>query len=50
MSFKINLDSLFDGSLGFDLRDREEYKIRLETCHKASEKLILEIKNKSNEI
>lgn len=50
MSFKINLDSLFDGSLGFDLRDREEYKIRLETCLKASEKLILEIKNRSNEI
>ena len=50
MNTSINLDCFFDGTLGYDFRTTEEYRKNLEKCQKASEKLILEVKNKSNEV
>ena len=50
MTISIDLNCFFDGTLGYDLRSTEEYKKNLDKCQKASEKLILEIKEKSNEI
>jgi glucose-6-phosphate isomerase len=49
MKTKIDLDCFFDGTLGYDLRSVEKYKKNLDKCQEASEKLILEIKEKSNE-
>jgi len=50
MNLSIDLSCFFDGSLGYDLKSTEDYKKNLEICNLASEKLILEIKNKNNEI
>jgi glucose-6-phosphate isomerase len=50
MTISIDLNCFFDSTLGYDLRSTEEYKKNLDKCQKASEKLILEIKEKSNEI
>jgi glucose-6-phosphate isomerase len=50
MSLNINLNFFFDPSFGCNLKSTEEYKKNLDKCCKASEKLILEIKEKSNEI
>jgi glucose-6-phosphate isomerase len=50
MNTSVDLNFFFDGSLGYDLRSKEEYKKNLNKCQVASEKLIFEIKEKSNEI
>ena len=50
MNTSVDLNFFFDGSLGYDLRSKEEYKKNLNKCQVASEKLIFEIKKKSNEI
>ena len=50
MNTSINLDCFFDGTLGYDFRSSEKYKKNLDKCQKASEKLILEVKKKSNEV
>ena len=50
MNISIDLNSFFDGSLGYDLRSTDLYKKNIDKCQEASEKLTLEIKDKSNEI
>ena len=49
MNTSIDLNCFFDGTLGHDLKSSKEYKKNLDKCQIASEKLILEIKEKSNE-
>ena len=44
MNTSVDLNFFFDGSLGYDLRSKEEYKKNLNKCQVASEKLIFEIK------
>jgi glucose-6-phosphate isomerase len=50
MKIDIDLNCFFDGTLGYDLRSVNEYKKNLDLCQEASEKIIAETKNKSNEI
>ena len=50
MNVGIDLDFFFDGTLGYNIKTTENYKKNLEKCQQASEALIAEIKNKSNEI
>jgi hypothetical protein len=50
MITSIDLNYFFDGNPEYDLRSTEEYKKNLNKCQVASEKLIFEIKEKSNEI
>tara|TARA_B110000503_G_scaffold33880_1_gene55045 strand:+ start:536 stop:1774 length:1239 start_codon:yes stop_codon:yes gene_type:complete len=50
MNTIIDLDCFFDGTLGYDLSSTEEYKKNFDKCQKASEKLVLEINKKSNEV
>ena len=48
MNLDINLKYFFNKNYNF--RSTDEYKKNLSNCHAASQKLILEIKNQSNEI
>lgn len=50
MSLNIDLNFFFDPIFGYNLKSTEEYKKNLDKCVKGSEKLILEIKENSNEI
>jgi glucose-6-phosphate isomerase len=50
MNTSIDLNCFFAGTLGHDLKSSKEYKKNLDKCQIASEKLILEIKEKSNEV
>ena len=48
MNLDISLNYFFNQN--YNLKNTEEYKKNLNKCQAASEKLILEIKNQSNEI
>jgi len=50
MSISIDTSCLFDGTLGYDLKNKTEYKKNLKKCIIAAEKLNLEIEKKSNPI
>ena len=50
MNISFDLSCLFDGSLGYDLKKKDEYKKNLEKCIFASEKLSSEVEQKTNSI
>ena len=50
MNISFDLNCFFDGSLGYDLKTREEYKKNLEKCIAAGEKLNSEVGKKTNSI
>ena len=50
MNISFDLDCFFDGSLGYDLKKKKEYKKNLDRCTKAGEKLNLEVEKKTNSI
>ena len=50
MNISYDLSCLFDGSLGYDLKKKDEYKKNLEKCIFASEKLSSEVEQKTNSI
>ena len=50
MHINIDLNCLFDGSLGYNLKDKDVFKKNIEKCIDAAKKINLEIYNKSNEI
>ena len=50
MNISFDLNYFFDGSLGYDLKTKKEYKKNLEKCIAAGEKLILEVEKKTNPI
>ena len=50
MNISIDTSCLFDGTLGYDLKNKAEYKKNLKKCIIAAEKLNLEIEKKSNPI
>ena len=50
MNISFDLSCLFDGSLGYDLKKKDEYKKNLEKCIFASEKLTSEVEQKTNSI
>ena len=50
MNISFDLSCFFDGSLGYNLKARKEYKKNLEKCIIAGEKLNLEVEKKSNPI
>ena len=50
MKTKIDLSFFFDGSMGFDLRLSQQYKKNMQKCIKASQQLMTEVQNNSNEI
>ena len=50
MNISFDLGYLFDGSLGYDLKKKDEYKKNLEKCIFASEKLTSEVDQKTNSI
>ena len=50
MNISFDLGYLFDGSLGYDLKKKDEYKKNLEKCIFDSEKLTSEVDQKTNSI
>ena len=50
MNISFDLSCFYDGSLGYDLRTKKEYKKNLEKCIVAGEKLNLEVEKKTNSI
>lgn len=50
MNISFDLNCFFDGSLGYDLKTRKEYKKNLEKCIAAGEKLNSEVEKKTNSI
>ena len=50
MNIKFDLDIFFDGTLGYDLKKKKEFKKNLEKCIVAGDKLNLEIEKKNNPI
>ena len=50
MNISFDLNCFFDGSLGYNLKTREEYKKNLEKCIAAGEKINLEVEKKTNSI
>ncbi len=50
MNISFDLNCFFDGSLGYDLKTRKEYKKNLEKCIAAGEKLNSEVGKKTNSI
>ena len=50
MNISFDLNCFFDGSLGYDLKTKEEYKKNLEKCTAAGEKLNSEVEKKTNPI
>ena len=50
MNISFDLSCLFDGSLGYDLKKKDEYKKNLEKCIFASEKLTSEVEQRTNSI
>ena len=50
MNISFDLSCFFDGSLGYDLKKKTEYKKNLEKCILAGEKLNQEIEKKTNSI
>ena len=50
MNISFDLSYLFDGSLGYDLKKKDEYKKNLEKCIFASEKLTSEVEQRTNSI
>ena len=47
MNIKFNLDVFFDGTLGYDLKKKKEFKKNLQKCIIAGDKLNLEIEKKN---
>ena len=50
MNISFDLNCFYDGSLGYDLKTRKEYKKNLEKCIAAGEKLNSEAEKKTNSI